>query len=68
MKNNGLIKQTLLVTLIKPARQCKSIPSGTTPVFSCSLTETSWLLSALILKIPSAFKKGRGSSIRGYVK
>ena len=43
-------------TLIRPARQCKSTLRGMIPLFSWSLTYSSWLLSALILKIPSAFK------------
>lgn len=43
-------------TFIKPAKQCKSTPSGTTPRFKLSLTYTSWLLSAFILNIPSAWK------------
>lgn len=41
-------------TLISPAKQCASMPSGTSPLFNWSLTYSSWLFSALILKMPSA--------------
>lgn len=44
----------LLHTLMRPARQCTSMPSGIIPRFSCSLTSSSSLFSAFILKIPSA--------------
>lgn len=42
-------------TFIKPAKQWTSIPRGTTPLFSWSLTYSSWLFSAFIRNIPSAF-------------
>lgn len=46
-------KEIPVFTLIKPARQCTSIFSGKIPLFSCSLTYSSWLFSAVILKTPS---------------
>ena len=46
----------LYYTLISPAKQCISTSSGTNPLFNWSLTFSSWVLSALILKIPSACK------------
>ena len=46
-------------TFIKPAKQWTSIPRGTTPLFSWFLTYASWLLSAFIRKIPSAFENTR---------
>lgn len=44
-------------TLIKPAKQWTSIPSGTIPLFSWSLTYSSWLFSAFIRNMPSAYKQ-----------
>ena len=41
-------------TLIRPAKQCTSMPSGITPLFSWSRTYSSWLFSAFIRNIPSA--------------
>ncbi|BAT15946.1 Os12g0155250 [Oryza sativa Japonica Group] len=43
-------------TLIRPAKQWTSIPSGTIPPFNWSLTSSSWLFSAFMRKIPSACK------------
>jgi len=55
---NRIIRKKL--TLIRPAKQWTSMPSGTIPLFNWSLTNSSWLFSALIRKIPSAWKyKGR---------
>lgn len=42
-------------TLMRPAKQCTSMLSGTTPLFNWSLTYSSCPFSALILKIPSAY-------------
>lgn len=41
-------------TLIRPAKQWTSMPSGTIPLFNWSLTNSSWLFSALMRNIPSA--------------
>lgn len=43
-------------TFIKPAKLWTSIPRGTTPLFSWSRTYSSWLFSAFMRNIPSAFK------------
>ena len=43
-------------TLIRLAKQWTSMSSGTTPLFSWSLTCSSWSFSGLIRKIPSACK------------
>lgn len=54
-KQNVLVH--ILHTLISPAKQWTSIRSGIIPRFSCSLTASSSLFSAVSLKIPSAWKK-----------
>lgn len=48
------ISHDFKITLISPARQCRSMSIGTTPLLSWSLTCSWWLFSALILKMPSA--------------
>lgn len=51
------LEMSNMFTFIKPAKQWTSIPCGTTPLFNWSWTHSSWLFSAFILNIPSAFKQ-----------
>lgn len=53
-----------MTTLIRPAKQCTSMLSGTTPLFSSSLMYSSWLFSPLILNIPSAYTCNLESKVK----